>query len=655
MSKILEPQVISKPAPAGTRKKLGETLVSLGYTDEIQVEDALGYQQRHGGLLGWILASRGKVSRQQYFQALAAHLHLPFVPDTKYLPKIIDDNTVFYLSHDEIIKYQVIPFHRKDDTLTVLTADPNNQATLKFLRTKFTEERIKQIVVTDLDITRISERMYREKLLQTSVKGLINRNPDESAFRTFTWQQIALAAVFFTVMAAWGYFSLSSLIITALFAVQLFYVVPTLFKLMLVVYGRMKSPASLTVKTGKPDSERNWPVYTILIAAYKEKEVIGNLIRAIKKIDYPENKLDIILLLEENDSETLEAAKAQKPPANWRILICPKSMPQTKPKALNYGLNFARGEFLTIFDAEDIPEPDQLKKAVTAFRAHPDNYFCFQAALNFFNKNENFLTKMFTLEYTGWFDCLLPGLFRANLPMPLGGTSNHFHVAKLKEIGAWDPYNVTEDADLGIRASMHGYKIGVIDSTTYEEANAQFGNWIRQRSRWVKGYMQTFLVHNRHPLKSLRVLGIVRWLSYTFLIGGTPVNFLLNPIMWLLFGVSFFIDTRSLFSPPHFLVYLAFFNLVIGNIIVLFISMISTLPRKNYDLILYALLCPVYWMFQSFAAYKAAWQLITKPFYWEKTNHGISKKAVMPQTASAPEEELELVVVKNSRVKQEIE
>ena len=215
----------------------------------------------------------------------------------------------------------------------------------------------------------------------------------------------------------------------------------------------------------------------------------------------------------------------------------PPSQPQTKPKACNFALRFARGEYLVIYDAEDRPEPDQLRKVVATFRRAPPNTACLQCRLNYFNANENWLTRMFTLDYSLWFDQVLPGLERLNMPIPLGGTSNHFRIDVLRELRAWDPFNVTEDADLGIRLTQKGYRVGVVDSTTFEEASCQAGNWIRQRSRWIKGYMQTLLVHTRRPLHLIRSTGPLGFLGFVFFIGGTVLSGLLNPIFWALYLV----------------------------------------------------------------------------------------------------------------------
>ncbi len=248
-----------------------------------------------------------------------------------------------------------------------------------------------------------------------------------------------------------------------------------------------------------------------------------------------------------------------------------------------------------------------------------------QAALNYFNADENVLTRMFTLEYNYWFDYMLAGLDAADLPIPLGGTSNHFRVSALIELGGWDPYNVTEDADLGIRASALGYRVGVVNSTTMEEANTSIPNFVRQRSRWIKGYMQTTLVHARRPLALIREIGLRRFASFALLIGGTPLTFLAVIPLYLVTVFTIFIPTEW-FAPlfPVWLLWLTLVNFIIGNSAMVYLSMMGPYKRGTFDLILWALLNPVYWVLHSAASYKALWQLIVKPHYWEKTEHGLT-------------------------------
>jgi len=409
---------------------------------------------------------------------------------------------------------------------------------------------------------------------------------------------------------------------------QFVYLIMIVFKFLLTISGSIDEIVYMEdTEELRNLSDEELPVYTILIPVFREPEVIKTLIEAIKKLDYPQNKLDVILLLEEKDKETYNAAKAAEPHSNWRFLVIPPSHPQTKPKACNYGLFFSRGEYLVIYDAEDEPEPDQLKKAYLAFKNSDESYICFQGALNYFNMNQNLLTKLFTLEYSYWFDYMLPGLYSMNLPIPLGGTSNHFKVDKLKEIGGWDPFNTTEDADLGIRASAESYKVGIIRSTTYEEATSKVWNWIRQRSRWVKGYMQTTLVYNRKPIHTLKTLGLKKWLSFQFFIGGTPLIFLINPILWGLFIIWIIFDPfflKQIFND--FTLGISLFNFLFGNFLGVYMNLLGAFRRGNFSLIPISFLNPFYWLLHSFASYKALWQLLTKPHYWEKTVHGLSKR-----------------------------
>ncbi|HOL67435.1 MAG TPA: glycosyltransferase, partial [bacterium] len=297
------------------------------------------------------------------------------------------------------------------------------------------------------------------------------------------------------------------------YLLSLIYAVICFHKFFLIFSGLLRRQ-EIVISEVEILSRYEWPFYTILLPLYREKEILPQLYRAMEKLDYPREKLEIILILEEDDSETQQALEQISLPPWWRLVIVPDQPPKTKGKALNYGLVQARGDFLVIYDAEDIPEPDQLKKAVLGFQRSPEQVVCLQAKLNYYNPYQNILTGWFTAEYSTWFDLYLPGISRVGAPIPLGGTSNHFRTAVLKQLRGWDPYNVTEDCDLGIRIFSAGYRTAVLDTTTWEEANSQLPNWIKQRSRWVKGYIQTYFVHMRHPWHLLRRLGLVNFLHF---------------------------------------------------------------------------------------------------------------------------------------------
>jgi cellulose synthase/poly-beta-1,6-N-acetylglucosamine synthase-like glycosyltransferase len=409
------------------------------------------------------------------------------------------------------------------------------------------------------------------------------------------------------------------------FSVAFFFTI--LFKLYLSLNGSKAEMKELVnkaeVKALKVDT---LPIYTILLPVYKEDKLIRKLIWNLRSLDYPKGKLDVKLLIEEDDDKTLNAVRNLDFPANFETIVVPFHMPKTKPKACNYGLHFCRGQYLAIYDAEDVPDSDQLKKCVVLFRKLPDEFVVLQGALNYFNKNENMLTRMFTLEYTYWFDYMLPGLMSLDIPIPLGGTSNHFKFDKLMQLGGWDPFNVTEDADLGVRVFEKGFKVGIVNSTTLEEANNEPFNWIRQRSRWIKGYMQTTLVHMRNPARLIRRIGWRGFLGFNFFIAGTSITFLLYPILLsflLIYAIVKLTFVATLF--PDWVLYIATFNLVAGNTLMIYVNMLSVFKRKYYELILFGALNPLYWIMHSIAAYKGLWQLIYKPFYWEKTNHGLTK------------------------------
>lgn len=612
------------------RQRLGDILVEQGKITEEQLKEALAVQKEKGGRLGWLLLTLGIISRLDLFEALGKHFSIPFQKYSPDLIKKIDKSVLAKINYNQVIEQHVIPLNMHDNTLTILTDFPDRFELVDYCRAQFNAEKVQIRVITDLDFMQITQELYGKKLIDQSVNGLFYRNSSESAYSVFTKTQVLFMGGLGFGLLLWLYLDTSSFLISAFAFCQFTFFVGVLYKVILSIAGSKFEQSEFVSKEDVAKlNDDKLPVYTILVPVYKEPEVVHILVKSLKKMNYPQAKLDILLLLEEEDTLTYEAAKKAHPPGNWRFIRVPDALPKTKPKACNYGVFFSRGEFLTIYDAEDIPDPDQLKKAIVGFQKYGESYVCLQAALNYFNAEENLITRLFTLEYSYWFDYLLPGLDYFNLPIPLGGTSNHFRANVLKELGSWDPYNVTEDADLGIRASANGYKVGIINSTTYEEANTRYWNWVRQRSRWIKGYMQTFLVHNRNPIKTLRTIGVVNWLSFQLFIGGTPLVFLMTPIVWALFLIWVITQSTALdpYIPPIVL-YVGLFNLLLGNFMGVYLNMMAVYRRGLYSLLPFALLNPIYWVLgHSVSAYKALWQLFRKPFYWEKTQHGISKVA----------------------------
>lgn len=376
-------------------------------------------------------------------------------------------------------------------------------------------------------------------------------------------------------------------------------------------------------------NDKDLPIYTILCPLYKEAHVIPQFVEAISAMDWPKNKLEVMLLLEEDDTYSVEAVKRMKLPSYIRAVVVPDSQPKTKPKACNYGLNLAKGEYVVIYDAEDKPAVDQLKKAYLAFQTVGPQVKCLQAKLNYYNPTQNWLTRLFTAEYSLWFDVILTGLQSIGTTIPLGGTSNHFRTVDLLEFEGWDPFNVTEDCDLGVRLFKKGAQTAIIDSTTLEEANSNFHNWIRQRSRWIKGYMQTYLLHMRDPMDFASSQGIHAVL-FQLTVGGKIAFILINPILWVL-TIAYFVLYRfvgptieSLYPTTVF--YMAVTSLIFGNFMFIYYYMIGAAKREHWGLMKWIYLIPFYWLMVSIAGAMALYQLIVKPHYWEKTIHGLHLK-----------------------------
>jgi len=605
-------------------RRIGEHLIAKGLLKPEELKQALELQEQTGERLGRILLALGYVSRKDFYRALSEQWGLPHVYLTQTpIPKTL----IRQWPLDLALKTRALPFRLDGQTLYV-AVDHRPDETLKALLQKhFGDVEVVFFVTSDWDINWAIRNAYRKALLDRATFALYYRSPEESAYTVFTrTQYLVLAALLVLLAVLLVLFPLPTLVaINLLINIGFFIFIG--FKFAVSIAGALTEKwKPVTEEEVAALKESELPRYTILVPVYKEANVIGLLMKNLANLDYPKEKLEILVLIEEDDPETLAAAKAARPPDNVRFIVVPDGPPKTKPKACNVGLLFATGDYLVIYDAEDRPEPDQLKKAVAAFKKGPEHMICVQAALNYFNWDENYLTRMFTLEYSYWFDYILPGLYRLDLPIPLGGTSNHFKTEKLRELGGWDPFNVTEDADLGIRAAMHGYTVGVVNSTTYEEANTRVGNWIRQRSRWIKGYMQTALVHSRRPLMLLKKVGAKKFFGFFLLIAGTPLTFLIAPWLWVLF--TYWLLTRTHALEPFFpawVLYLSIFNLLWGNAIVVYLNMLSVFKRKLFKLIPYALTNPLYWWLHSIAAYKALGQLFTNPFYWEKTVHGLTQ------------------------------
>lgn len=608
--------------------RLGEMLVDTGQITQEQLDRALAFQQKSGGILGDILLSLRFIEPDRLYRAIATQKNMGRIGAEFSLEKEVKLPEAMARSYNAVVVNS--DFNRYLIAVsTILTSEQVEELE------DYLGKPIEQVMATRNEMEFFWKEIYLEELMQVSTEKLLFEKPENSAHITFTkWQTIGFFVSITILLGGLLWNWLWTLIILNI-VVQLGYLVMSVFKYSIIIFGSKKT-AQLRYSDEEIAAidERSLPIYSILVPMYKESNIIPQLLQNIESLDYPKSKLDVRLLIEEDDVEAQELLESMNLPPYFTVLVVPHSLPKTKPKACNYGLIRARGEYVVIYDAEDRPDPDQLKKVCLAFQAIPDNYCCVQAKLNYFNSTQNIMTRWFTHEYSMWFELLLPGVMRLDIPIPLGGTSNHFKTDVLKAINAWDPYNVTEDADLGVRLYKEGYKTAIVDSRTWEEATSKVGNWIRQRSRWIKGYMQTWLVHMRNPIKLWRDLGVKGFFGFHAMVLATPLLPLINPIFWTMLLLWYLAKVQiiPLFFPGP-IYYFAAFELFVGNFIFVYSLTVGIfwvtkeLHDKgnkvfSFSLIKYTLLAPIYWVLMSIAAIKAAIQLITKPFYWEKTTHG---------------------------------
>ncbi len=455
---------------------------------------------------------------------------------------------------------------------------------------------------------------------------------------SLTFDQLIALAVLMWVAALLLYFSPLALLITPVALITCLYLATGVHKIWLLAQGeraaateevRQATQATAAEGPAAADDDADLPRYTVLVPLQREGTMLPTLIERLEALDYPQDRMEVLLLVEADDDETHAALGACHLPPHIRPITAPPGLPRTKPRALNVGLARARGRFIVVYDAEDQPEPDQLRKAVAAFRALPRRVVCLQARLNYYNRHQTLLTRLFAVDYALWYDALLPGLARRGGLVPLGGTSNHFRIEALRRLGGWDPFNVTEDCDLGVRVARAGLQVALLDSTTWEEAVTRVLPWVRQRSRWVKGYLQTYLVHMRQPLRLWRDLGPRGFMDFQALVGGTGLALLVNPVMWALtvvYAVGRDTPAGALVHAlfPSALYYLALTALVVGNFVFFYVNLYVCVRHGYDELTRYALLTPLYWVLMSIGAWWGLCSLVLHPHYWAKTAHGAS-------------------------------
>ena len=583
---------------------LSKLLRREGFVPKEELSAAHKLREQYKDPIGEVLLKEGSVNDERVSKILAEHFGVSYV-DLKKAP--CDRGILSEAEVDRYTKFNFIPWKQRGDIVYIATTKITNEL---FLHLKKRYPRGFRVVMsTSRGINSAIQKSF-SNLTTIKVKTELRNSYPHYSARTLlnTKQKIVVFVCLSILILSISVFP--SLFLNAfLVGVNIIFIINIVFKFLIFssAIGKRKLPFSSKIK------KSSLPIYTILLPLYSERSSIPSLLSSIKKLNYPKSKLDVIIVVEQFDKQTIGALNKQNKENFFRIICVPKSYPKTKPKACSYALKFAKGKYLTIYDAEDKPDPDQLLKAVSLFSKSPKEVVCLQACLNYYNRNDNFLSTLFSIEYSIWFDFFLRGLESLNMPIPLGGTSNHFKLNKLREFKGWDPYNVTEDADLGYRLAKQGYHTKILDSFTMEESPVSLRVWLLQRARWIKGHMQTYIVHLRTASSLKTSFTRVGMLGFHF--------FLIVPILSYSFQVVlpmvFLLSEETMFV--HIMKLITMLNGMFWTMFSIFFAICAITNNgwrnMSYSIILY----PFYHLLHSVAFFMGLYQLLFKPHYWNKT------------------------------------
>lgn len=607
-------QVTPKPV---TPPLLGALLQSRGAASAKDVATSLAAQAVSRVRLGDILTARNLATPRDVAAAIADQRGMPFVdlaretvtkPDAAHL--------------ETCLAYNILPLRHDGARLLVATTAPDSARDAAPALSR--DGRSATFALA-------TPRDFRRRLTDAYGPALADRaairRPTEQSLRAPTafWQKavvVGLLAVTLICAVIWPEGALRVVFYTAAAIIA---TNCALWSSALIANaaGAWRSAGASLPPTGPP------PRVSLLIPLYREPETAPLLIKSLRALDYPPELLDVKLVLEADDDETAPALLAQNPPGFVEILVTPDGGPRTKPRALNFALDFTDGAIIGIYDAEDRPQPDQIKRIVAQFAAAEPDVVCIQARLGWYNRNENWLTRCFEIEYASWFDVMLPGLRWLGLPMPLGGTSLFLRREAIVALGGWDSHNVTEDADLGMLIARAGWRTELSQSLTEEEASCRVGPWIRQRSRWLKGYLATWTTHMRHPARLVRDVGWKRAIGLNvLLLSGVLGYLLLLPVLWMIAAI-WWITGGETWAAQSTIEALFTLNVVIWvTLPVLFAAAALGAMRRGWRRgLIWAVTLPLYWPLGSVAACIAVWELVVSPFSWRKTRHGVSEVA----------------------------
>ncbi|WPZ14853.1 glycosyltransferase [Nitratireductor rhodophyticola] len=564
------------------------------------------------------LLSSGLVSERTLFLALAKHMGLAFVahPDPDALV-MRERQGLAALARRGGARVSLIVDER-GQSIVLIAPDRLNIPALRSFVERYPRASTRIRVVQPTVLRDAISVRSQKALMRIATERLFTIAPEMSArIVANAWQGAVLGAATVTLAFA-ALFAPSATLLALHMLFSLAFLACVLLRVMVRLGGRVSTEPRMT--TVRP---AEMPVYSVLIALYKEAEIVPDLLVALSRIVWPRAKLEIKLVCEQDDEETLAALRAQELRPYIEVIEVPPGVPRTKPKALSYALPMTSGAFVALYDAEDRPHPFQLVEAWHAFRGADEGLACVQAPLTISNRRESWISAMFALEYAALFRAVLPWLARRGLLLPLGGTSNHFRRSALEAVGGWDPYNVTEDADLGARLHRYGYRADVICNPTQEDAPTDIRTWVPQRTRWFKGWVQTWLVHMRDPAATAREIGLLSFIVMQVLFAGMVFSALAYSVFWataLGIGIHWYLGGE--FRPTESILLLVdVLNVALGHVAFLLLGWSALQKTEKPGFWKCILWTPAYWCLMSIAAWRCVWQLYWNPHHWEKTPH----------------------------------
>ena len=590
--------------------------IGLG-SDEL-VSVAWQNAEAEGTTLDRYLIHNDLVDAETLYHAFARVLGLPFIRDEFTVPSGLDGLSLLKSGHCPL------PDHGGGVAYIIAPTDRGFEGLLqaKSLGIRIFEGAM-VVVTTPQNFVQSVDRRYGSLIAHHANCRMADVAPWLSAEKLFGRLSMVLTAILvllfgmavFAIPEVWNLFAFGVMLFPSLPSVQ--------FKALAMIATGGSEIAHSAI------SDRDLPTYSVLVPIYREGRIVPQLIERLKRIDYPRAKLEIKILVEIDDVESRKALESEKLPSFFEVVLCPLGNPRTKPRALNIGLAYAKGDCVVVFDAEDEPDPDQLRKAAAYFAQSDPKLGCIQARLAIDNATDSWLARMFALEYAGLFDGLLPGMSVTRQPIPLGGTSNHFRRATLEKCLGWDAWNVTEDADLGLRLAWLGYHCTVMDSTTWEEAPTSFTAWFNQRTRWLKGWMQTVCVLMR-PLPSRRSrIPALKQFEIAVISTSSVVSALFHPLLLLIPGLLLAPSSEMVIRSTLHLTLWSFVSIIFVVSGLLSLAIISVgAHRRGFRLRLRDLFFFfLYSLIKTLAAWRALVEFMVAPSHWHKTEHGLARSS----------------------------